>query len=88
MTFLCCESTKRMSRFFKRNPVHGQKVLPGAESPWPNEKAKSRSDNAPANDSEMTPSTSTSAVAPPPYKEKSESLKPSGVVYNLAPHDK
>ncbi|KAF9145991.1 hypothetical protein BGX30_005460 [Mortierella sp. GBA39] len=72
MTCLCCENTKRLIRFFKKpKPVHGQKVLPGADSPWSN-------NNALANDSKMTSSTSTlnqtstSVVAPPPYREKSE----------------
>lgn len=88
MPFLCCEHTKRVSRFFKKSkPVHGQKVLPGADTPWPNEKAQPLSNNnALADGSEMTsstsPSTQTSAsvVAPPPYKEKSESLKSFDVV--------
>ncbi|KAF8948250.1 hypothetical protein BGZ47_005884 [Haplosporangium gracile] len=92
MTFLCCEHTKRISRFFKKcNPVHGQKVLPGADLPWPNEKVKSLSNNTLANDSEMSSSaltsTSTSVVVLPPYREKSESLKPFEVVHNPAPHD-
>lgn len=77
MPFFCCDNTKRISLFFKRvKPVHGQKVLSGADSPWPSEKAQSLSNNnALANDSEMTSSSSTStqtsatAVAPPPYKE-------------------
>ncbi|KAF9133578.1 hypothetical protein BGW39_009431 [Mortierella sp. 14UC] len=80
MAFLCCENTKRISRFFKNlKPVNGQKVVVDANSPWPNEKAQplssSSSSNAAATpDSEMA-STSTSAVAPPPYKEKAESVK-------------
>lgn len=88
MTFLCCDNTKRISLFFKKlKPVHGQKVLPGADSPWPNEKSQPLSNNnALADDSQMTSSTSTSTqtsgsmVAPPPYKEKSESLKSFDVV--------
>ncbi|KAG0290853.1 hypothetical protein BGZ96_005719, partial [Linnemannia gamsii] len=58
-----------MSRFFKnRKPVHGQKVVPGADSPWPNEKAQSLShnnntlaDNSMTTNSLTSNSTSTSA---------------------------
>ncbi|KAF9298531.1 hypothetical protein BGZ88_006189 [Linnemannia elongata] len=79
MTFFCCENTKIMSRFFKKaKPVHGQKVLPGTDSPRPNDKAQPLSNNnALTNDYEMRSSISTSSqtpasvVAPPPYKEKS-----------------
>lgn len=87
MTFPCCKNTQRMSRFFKkRKPVHGQKVIPGVDPLWPNEKVqplshnnKNSNNNILTDDSIMTSSTSNSTpasvIAPPPYKEKSESLK-------------
>jgi hypothetical protein len=80
MTFLCCENTKRIGRFFKiLKPVHDQKVVVDANSPWSDKTTKPLPSSLPSNatagpDSEMA-STSQSTVAPPPYEEKTDPIK-------------